>query len=59
MRVPHWSVEDITSLIIESELDRFLTARRVPMEIDCRVPQRHKRSYSPPEGYMAFSEAFI
>ena len=28
-RLPRWSAEDITSLITESELDRFLTAMRV------------------------------
>ena len=47
------------STITESELKRCLTTRRVPREIDCRVPQRHERSCSPPEGYMAFSEALF
>ena len=46
-------------MITESELERCLAARRVPREIDCRVPQRHERSCSPPDGYMAFSEALF
>ena len=54
-----WSSEDITSLIIESELERCLATRGVPREIVYRVPQRHERSCSPLEGYMAFSEALL
>ena len=43
-------------MITESELGRILATRRVLREMGCRVPQRHERSCSPPEGYMAFSD---
>ena len=54
-----WSSKDVTSLIIKSELKRCLATKGVPREIVCRVPQRHERSCSPLEGYMAFSEALL
>ena len=58
-RLPHWFAEDIISTITENELERCLAAKRVPREIGYRVPQRHERSCSPPDGYITFSEALV
>ena len=55
-RLPRWSAKDIMSLFTERELGRILATRRVSREIGCRVPRRHERSCSPPEGYMAFND---